>query len=157
MGEQRVVRNRELWELGQEVLRELHPELTHFCIEFVFIDPPRTKQGQALAGSALKANVRERCLLGIDGWVEIAYYFWAGEGQEWQRYLLDHELEHFEVRDGKLCTTGHEIEDFYDVVRRHGTEIAGLTEIGQMARQVTNGYCKRGDGSTEESGVCAFL
>ena len=128
----RCVRNDELEAMGGEVMGELHPALLHFQIGFLLVDPPYTKGGRDLAGRASKANDRERNLLRVDGWVEIAYHHWAGEGEEWQRYLLDHELQHFEVRDGMLKTVGHDFEDFYDVLRRHAREVTGLGELERL-------------------------
>jgi hypothetical protein len=38
-----------------------------------------------------------------------------------------------EVRDGKLHTVPHDIEDFIEVVVCHGVEVAGLQPLAEIA------------------------
>ena len=116
--------------LLQSVRDELYPELGGYDIGLVFRDQPAKVKGLECAAVAHLAATRDATalLVGLDGWIEVYEDAW-GEGEEYRRYLLDHELHHFCVRRGKLALCGHDFEDWPEVLSRHDPAVTGLQRL----------------------------
>jgi hypothetical protein len=128
------------WHLFREVLEQYHGELDGYVIEFIFRDKPQVLNGRNAAATANKVNTAVQFLSGMDGYVAVCERSWDGQGEAWQRYLIDHELSHFSVNDkGFLELIGHDIEDFRDVLARHDPGITGMRHLIETAVK-SDGY-----------------
>ena len=114
----------------QSVRDELYQELGGYEIGLVFRDQPAKAKGLECAAVAHLAATRDATafLLGMDGWIEVYEGTWD-EGEEYRRYLLDHELHHFCVRRGKLALRGHDFEDWPEVLSRYDPAVTGLQRL----------------------------
>lgn len=135
MAGRRVAEYEPLTEQGMTVMRDLHPQLLHYRIGFVLVDPPYRSNGRELAGRARLATPVEQGLLERDAWVEIAQAHWLGEPEEWQIYLLDHELSHFRAAGNAPAMVGHDFEDFSDVLRRHFSDESPNVLLSRIAQE----------------------
>jgi hypothetical protein len=72
--------------------------------------------------------------------IEIARDLWVHLEEHQQRALVDHELAHlivtFNEDDGlSLSIRGHDLEEFFGVVRRHGAWRPEISTLSQLAGQ----------------------
>lgn len=133
----------EVEEIARELIPEIHSHLVNTQIEYVFRSQATKKNGKPVLGKA-------RVIGGLDAYlakapdgakffvVEIAADFWKGLKPEQQKALVDHELAHCWVNEdtGKLQILPHDLEEFADIVRRHGLvgeDIRHFSKAIQMA------------------------
>ena len=128
-------------ELGLKLINtvERHEPLQGMPIEFVFIDKAPTRNGRAVAGRARKLGGLSRWLIAqahgeTDGpfeavlpmfVIEISHDIWQRLTDAQKVALVDHELCHCIVRvndkgEVKPGVLGHDVEEFVDIVERHG-------------------------------------
>ena len=115
--------------LFAEILEEYHEPLSFYELRLLFRDKPSVAGGWKAAATAHKASRPVEHLAGIDGWIEVWEDAWDRDGDDWKRFLLDHELQHFAEEGGKLVLVGHPFEDFPDVLARHSPDITGLRKL----------------------------
>ena len=122
--------------------------LTEVRIEYVFKPEASRSKGKLVLGKARLVQGLNAFLAG-DGSnepffvVEIARNTWDRLSPEQRRALVDHELMHFivsEDADGqpRLGMRGHDLEEFADVVKRHGFWRSEVAEFSStVAEQMT--------------------
>jgi hypothetical protein len=116
--------------LMEAVLGKWHPELDGYAISLIFRDKPRKRGGNQCLATAHKASPEVAFLTGLDGWIEVWEEAWGDTADpDFQNYLLDHELTHFVISEGDLQVIDHDIQEFEDVLARHGSGVAGLREV----------------------------
>jgi hypothetical protein len=137
--------------IGQEIVREHHEHLLNTRIEYVFGDSVGNSGGKEVWGrarkkSGLDAMFAERhiprnydqydMVLGFFI-IEIAEPIWLQLSMQHRRALVDHELCHCEVdfETGKLKIRPHYVEDFPQILRRHGLWKADLQVFGAAAAE----------------------
>ena len=116
-----------------DVISVWHPHLEDYEIGYVFQEDLEKAERTALA-TIKKASPFERFLSGWDLIVKVNADLWPDLTAAQRIALLDHEFCHtLEVEDRKgrkrLLTRGHDLEEFTDVVRRHG---AWMPDIARM-------------------------
>lgn len=128
--------------LFMDVRDKWHPHLDGYLVQLVFRDKPRIVGGRQAAAVAMTAPAVWTYLSDIQGIVEVYEGTWE-RGEDWQRYLLDHELCHFEpTKWGTLAMVSHDIQDFREVLARHDPGVTGLRSM--VERRV------EGDGDGDE-------
>lgn len=118
-----------------------HHHLIGRRIECVFLAKTPKKGGRTVMGRAKVIQGLGSYLAGEAGdrfgVIEIAAEEWAQLNAKQRRALVDHELCHFiidEDADGDpLKTIAHDVEEFTDVVRRHGLWKTDLTHFTSVA------------------------
>lgn len=125
--------------LADDLILDHHRHLMGVDIRFVFVDPIPVSKGKQVWGRARKVGGLN-AFLGhripedeiVDGdrdWsffvIEIARDVWDHLEPAGRMALLDHELCHCDIGEDaegnrKLVTRAHDIEEFQEVVRRHG-------------------------------------
>lgn len=140
----------EVGKIGADLIRKepAHKPLRDVRIDYVFRPEATRSKGKLVLGKA-------RLVQGLNAFlasegandpffvVEIAKNTWDRLTEEQRRALVDHELMHFVVdedADGqpKLSMRGHDLEEFADVVKRHGfwrSEVASFSST--VAEQMT--------------------
>ena len=115
----------EVYPLATEIISAYHEHLLPIRIEYAFVSPTPKQKGALILGHA-------RILRGLSAlWaseegqdffvVVLARNVWERGDDAFRRALLDHELCHCKVTDeGKLVTIGHDVEEFSEVIQRHG-------------------------------------
>lgn len=133
--------SREIRKIAEELIREHHRHLVNTRIEFLFSDKSTTSGGQDVYAKTSKVSGLNAFLASEneyptawtaedenDGRAEpffvmvVAEPLWRDLEPNQQKALIDHELCHLE-RDAeteKLSIRGHFIEEFPEVIRRHG-------------------------------------
>lgn len=118
--------------IARELIETTHPHLAGVRIDYLFRDTAVVSGGKVKYGSARKAQglmafmSKEEAPFFI---IEIAQDRWADLPVKAKIALVDHELCHCgvedvldgeEVIDQKLFMIKHDLEEFNDIVRRHG-------------------------------------
>lgn len=147
----------EVEKLADELIVKHHAHLnrTDVTIKCVFRDPPAKSRGKIVLGKAGKVGGRSAYLVALEHAarvepgepvdffvVEIAYEPWQGLTDRQRLALVDHELSHLDVElddngNRKLVTRGHDLEEFTEVVQRHGLwrpPVAEFTEVAKAAQ-----------------------
>lgn len=125
--------------LADDLILDHHKHLMGVPIRYVFVDPVPTSKGKQVWGRARKvsglnaflaAGVGEDEIVHEDSdWsffvIEIARDIWDHLEPAGRRALVDHELCHCDIGEDsegnrKLVTRAHDVEEFQEVVRRHG-------------------------------------
>ena len=125
--------------IADDLLLDHHTHLLGVEIRYVFVTPTPKSKGELVWGRARKVSGLSAFLahdIPVDeivddeaDWsffvIEIARDVWDAIDQKARIALVDHELCHCDVAeddDGnrRLVTRPHDIEEFRDVVRRHG-------------------------------------
>ena len=137
---------KEYWEakdvemLAEEnVIKEWHPDLREFKIAYVFTDDIKIK-GRAIAAKIKKASPLEQFISGQQILLIVNYDVWQRVDIPYKLALLDHEFHHVKVFVDKvgrpeLVMLDHDIEEFNDVLRRHGAwrnEVKDFLEIAEQ-------------------------
>lgn len=141
----------EVAELAREIIRKDHPHLDaeDIRIVYLFVDPPPESKGKLVFGRCRKVTglnaflARENAPRDEDEEpdfgdpffvIEIAERVWQVLEPHQRRALVDHELCHAAViRDEedvpKLSIRPHDVEEFTDIVNRHGLWEEGLQDF----------------------------
>lgn len=146
----------EVERIARKLIGKHHSHLNRHdvAIKYLFRDPPARSKGRLVYGKASKVGGRTAYLVGLehndrlddDGpvdffVVEIAFDPWQGLTDRQKAALVDHELCHLDVEipegsneDRKLLTRGHDLEEFTEVVQRHGLWRPTVAEFAQVAK-----------------------
>lgn len=155
----------EVGKIAREIIAEHHRHLVNTRIEFLFSDTTPTSGGQEVWAKSRKISGLSAFLAAEneypDFWVDkesgdedspkypgpffvvvVASPIWHDLSFAQKKALVDHELCHLEVDEdsGKLSTRGHFIEEFPEVLKRHGLwnrETQVFHETSAKAAQLT--------------------
>lgn len=142
----------EVAEQAMPLIVEHHPELVSAPIVYVFRTPTLRTRNKWVLGRALRVMGLNAFLVALaagdasDDLLEAAgrrYAFYVMELalDEWryatveqQRALVDHELCHFapDPESGELKIRAHDVEEFIEVVARHGAWNADVAAFGDV-------------------------
>lgn len=134
--------------IGFRLITQHHSHLVDVRVEYVFRSTAAKDKGKVVLGKARKMG-------GLNAWlatdaderavepeeffvIELAEDEWAGLSDKARVALVDHELSHCVVSfnddgDPKLGIAPHDLEEFVEVVRRHGLwrqDVADLVKVG---------------------------
>jgi hypothetical protein len=138
--------------LAQPLIREHHKHLVDARILFLITDQKMKSKDRVIAGKAAKNPPLVRFLSsykdaevpsvadGYDFIITIQEDEWVVAPPARRLALLDHELSHciqkIDARNGDYAwaVTGHDLEELFDVIERHGLEYA--RDVKEMAKVV---------------------
>lgn len=124
-----------LEELGKAIIYKTRPILGHVKIAYMFRPEAAISDDKVIAGMCIRVDDRNRTVHDQDFIIEIAKDVWdEAPSDEFRNALMDHELGHAGVRcdeNGdviydektnrpKTYIKKHDIEEFEDVLERHG-------------------------------------
>ena len=102
----------------EEVIPKWHRHLLSVGIAYLFADELPEKNGKAVLAKIKRANPLEHFLTDRDLVMIVDRLAWQTSLTTGQRVaLVDHELCHFTLDEGKLVSTTHDIEEFSAIVR----------------------------------------
>lgn len=145
----------EVEELAEKLIAEHHPHLADVKIRYVFRDKAASSKGRAVLGKARRISGLNAHLVGLVGRnhvdgevnffvVEIASNTWRQLDEKQRVALVDHELCHLDIeepedatKDRKLVLRGHDVEEFTEIVQRHGLWKADVEELVKAGGQLT--------------------
>lgn len=130
---------KELTDLAQSLIEQYHQHLMSVTIGFILRSEPAAAKGRVVWGQASKVSDRWRPLLKdeLDFVIWIAEDAWKDWSPQKKRALLDHELCHckYEPLTGRAWLAGHDIEEFNEIIERHGLWRDDLTRTAKVMRQ----------------------
>ena len=135
------------------IVEASHPRLAGLRVDAMFSDPPPTSRGKKLAGkvqvvsglAALYAGPR----MAVGEYYSPAPFFlltlhhprWNGNPEKWRAALIDHlltccEAEEDENGVAKLSLRHYDVQEFREVVERHGLWHEGLETFVTKAHEL---------------------
>lgn len=141
----------EVREIADKLIPKHHPHLEGSRIDYVFRSKHSTNKGKIVGGKARKvtglnaflASSGRRGFHGTDLFViEIAHDLWEQLPQEQRVALVDHELCHCfrevddETGEWVLSILPHDLEEFAEVVKRHGIWSTDLDYFVKKSQQL---------------------
>lgn len=135
--------------IAQKLIADHHTHLTDVRVEFVFRDKASKSNGKVVLGKARKISGLNAFLArdpdatyGEDFFViELAEDEWLEMPASKRRALVDHELCHCTIdfdEDKGIVTLGlraHDVEEFKEIVDRHGLWKDDLAEFAKAAKE----------------------
>lgn len=144
-------------QIGRQLVAKHHTHLVNERIEYVFRSEAAKSGGRVVWGKARKVS-------GLNAWlanperdqleedeeadaffvIELAHDVWTGLSGKQKVTLVVHELSHCTIRfnnngDASLTVAAHDLEEFEDVVRRHGFYRSDLKHFAKVTVEVANG------------------
>jgi hypothetical protein len=125
----------ELVNMARELINEYHPTLKEARIGFLFRDEAPRSKGRVTMGKAQKVPLHLKPLMDYDFIIWIAEDIWDSLPEERRRALVDHQLSHCYLDPIWGATIRpHDVEEFVDVVDRHGFWTYDLLRIQEKAK-----------------------
>jgi Fe-S cluster biosynthesis and repair protein YggX len=129
---------------ADRLIEDHRPLLKNVIVNYLFRPEAPVANGKTIAGMCIKVDDRNRTIHEHDFIIEISKDVWDSiEEEAWRDALMDHELAHAGLRldeDGNILRdeeTGriktyiipHDIEEFEDVLERHGAYHGALRKF----------------------------
>jgi hypothetical protein len=144
---------RDVEDVAEKLIADHHTDLRDVPIRYVFRDPATRHRGNLVLGKARKVGGLNAALVGLVGReeselaeflvVEVAFPEWTALTADQRRALVDHELCHFEVvypddeeKERTVRLRGHDVEEFTEIVERHGAWRPAQEALARAAGQV---------------------
>ena len=144
----------EVKRIADELIPKHHLHLNRHdvVIKYVFRDPAAKSKGSLVYGKARKVTGLSAFLVGLEHAdrvetgelveffvIEVAHEPWQSLTDRQKQALVDHELCHLDVEltdkgETKLVTRGHDLEEFNEVVKRHGLWRPTVVEFAEVAK-----------------------
>ncbi len=133
-------------------------------IGFVFrIEPPK-RDGQVVLAQVTKVPALMATETDLDYIVWVARDEWDGLDEARRMALIDHELCHCVAgKSGGWSTRGHEVNEFVQVIERHGLWSRTLARVGEALQEELPAFKQmrealaRGDGRIVAASVTAAV
>jgi DNA segregation ATPase FtsK/SpoIIIE-like protein len=126
----------EVIHLAEDLISRFHPALEEARIAFVFQDEATETDGRIILGTTSKISPKLQPFMEFDFLIVIAEDQWVRMPSNAREALIDHELCHCGGDSLKGCKAhNHDIEEFYEVIQRHGvwkTDLFKLQSIMQL-------------------------
>ncbi|MFW6328198.1 MAG: putative metallopeptidase [Bacteroidota bacterium] len=126
----------EVREIAQKLINSCHSHLVNAKIKYLYRDPAPRSKGKIVMGRATKVSGKYKAVSGYDFIIEISKIHFVNMDQEKKLALVDHELSHCWMEDGKCTTIAHDFEGFNSVLKRHGFWAGDLEVMGKTAKQL---------------------
>lgn len=135
-------------QIAQDLIAEVHKHLTEATILYLFTSSKRKRHDKVILGTAQKISALQRYLSGANCDPECDFIILISKN-EWQtlnpaqrKALVDHELCHCVCKqydeDGEPVwgLRAHDIEEFKDIIERHGLWKSDVSEFANSIRQL---------------------
>jgi hypothetical protein len=143
----------EVRELANDIIAQHHPHLADANFVFLMRSPTAKSKDKLTLGTAKKASPEQKALYTgeVDFIMTLAGAEWKDMTNRQRRALLDHELCHC-VGDSETgwAMRGHDVEEFAEIIERHGLWHGDLEKVGEKVRQLNfNDVLGASDGGVE--------
>lgn len=121
----------------KEVLPRWHDHLRKPHILYLFQDKLPPNKGRAVMAKIRKATATERFIGQYHLVLVVSEMVWRAIDENKRIALLDHEFCHVQYDDDKMTyrLVGHDLEEFRDVVRRHGAWFADIEMFNEAVAE----------------------
>ncbi len=136
-------------EIAKRLIPAYHPHLVEANIAYVFRKGEWASKGDVVYAKAVKVSARDAYLHGCDFLLIVNEDHWPNMTPEQHDALIDHELCHCaraidangelaENEDGspKWAIVNHDVEEFRDVLARHGAWNGRLKAFAKTAKRI---------------------
>lgn len=132
--------------LARPLIEEHHRHLLEVRLLFLFTNKKRLKHKKTTLGTAQKLSAMLRYLSsgentaideGVDFIILLGELEWAGLTDAQRRALVDHELAHCDGAPNAWRLRGHDVEEFAEVIQRHGLWQNDVARFIEVAGQLT--------------------
>ncbi|MBE0448407.1 MAG: hypothetical protein IBX64_09980 [Actinobacteria bacterium] len=115
------------------LINDFHRHLRGCCIYCAFTDREESRNGRAMVAS-IGFPDRYPDLKGYDFILKVNRAFWDSLDLDlkMRKAVIDHELCHIRIEDGRYYLGPHEIGEFSGVIERHGAFTDHLKQIGRF-------------------------
>ncbi|MBQ0061345.1 MAG: hypothetical protein KBT15_06195 [Bacteroidales bacterium] len=108
--------------LGESIIGELFPKLLNVKIAWLASDKKKMDSGRLVFADCRKVSEQYDWCCDYD-FIITVYEPNAGRFDEEQlKILLEHELMHIGVEDGRLSIVPHDAEEFTEIIRKYGID-----------------------------------
>ena len=116
--------SKDLAELAKVVIAE-NADLKHLDnpslrIVYMYCDKDKTSNGKKVYADTTKLNDKTKAVAGCDFIITFYKQICSTLDEAKMKILMYHELRHVGFKDGKFSIVPHEVEDFKNIVERHG-------------------------------------
>lgn len=129
--------------VANKIIAQHRKDLAMLKICYMFRETAAISDDKTIAGMCCKVDDRNKTVHAFDFLIEIAKDVWDEASDEFRLALIDHELGHVGIRynapnepamdekTGRLKTyvRRHDVEEFEDVLERHGAYHKGLRDF----------------------------
>lgn len=131
----------QLVDMAHDLIEKYHGHLIEARIKYLMRDGTWNTQKRETWGQAKKVGKEVNFLTGYDFIITVHSEVWKQLNQAEQEALLDHELQHCfagtdDVGNKIWGTQGHDVEDFYAVIRRNGLWSKQLKKLEETLNQI---------------------
>jgi hypothetical protein len=120
---------------AEALIEEFHPMLEQARICFVFRKEGQKVKYQSVLGGVSKVPAKEQVVLEYDYMVWISKEDWEKITHAERRALIDHQLSHMWRGDSGWTIVGHDVEEFQQVIERHGMWNSALKRVDTSLAQ----------------------
>lgn len=141
-----ITRAHEAERIGARLIEQFHEHLGGARILYLFTNQERTRNLRTVLGTAqklpalqkfLSSGAEEDVVEGYDFLILLSSDEWRRLGQDQRVALVDHELCHcWADENGAWKIRGHDLEEFHDIVARHGLWKQDVKVFGEVVRQL---------------------
>jgi len=124
----------EVLEIAKDVMR-YHPDLNGSRIVFVFRDKAQKLHGSIVLGAAQKVSEKYKVHFPYDFLITLALDQWQNMSDVGKKAVVDHELCHCTLTERGWGIRDHDIEEFREVVERHGLYKSDLMAFAMAVKE----------------------
>lgn len=125
-----------LLSMAEELIEEHHAHLKHANVGFLYRDKAAKSGETFVYGKARKVADKDKVFMEFDFIIWIAKEEFERLENDRQRALVDHELCHCAGFPGGWKMRHHDVEEFVDIVIRHGLWNPALKQIARSGQQL---------------------
>ena len=131
----------EVQAIAAPLISEYHPYLAEAKICYLFRTGEWESRGRKVYGAAEKVSGKYITLTGYDFVITVGFDAWFYADEKTRVALVDHELCHLgrglddKAGNPKWITVPHMVEDFPEIIRRHGFWSAPLQRVDAAKKE----------------------
>jgi len=122
--------------LAEQIINQHHHNLLEAKIAFVMRDEAPKSNGRSVAAQAQKVTALNQALIDYDFLIWIAEDRWDKLSEDQKEALIDHELCHCWGWPGMWKMRHHDIEEFQEIIERHGMWREELVHMANAVKQL---------------------
>ena len=126
-------------EIVRETIEKHHPRLKDARVGVLFRSKAAKSAGREIIGKASTVNAKWRAILGAASSLHFIIWFaedwWQTASLLQKRALTDHELCHCTWGNTGPAMRGHDVEEFTEIIERHGIWKGDLKPVAQAFSQ----------------------